>query len=196
MKNKNSSLFITLLATFSCFLLVIYTSCQKTNNNKYTCENLNCTNGGVCRNGVCYCPNGYQGNNCDTGWNHKFIGVWNVHETLTSSDTVGIKKDSLYVINITPATASSTGIASPTAFFMNNFLNNPRINNVGCVVDSPSTKFHFQPGQSFNGNSLVIISGNGSINTTGDALTGTYTRIHLGATTVIYDTLTFLMTRQ
>jgi hypothetical protein len=44
------------------FTAVAYTSCRKTDE----CAGMVCKNGGICNNGICKCPAGYEGNTCET----------------------------------------------------------------------------------------------------------------------------------
>lgn len=63
---------------FSCFIasLVIYESCIKDK-----CGIVVCNNGGVCVDGTCTCPTGYEGVSCSKMWNEKFSGRWNVRDS-------------------------------------------------------------------------------------------------------------------
>jgi hypothetical protein len=44
------------------------------------CDVVRCANNGVCNDGVCACPVGYEGQHCETAMRDKFIGIWNVNE--------------------------------------------------------------------------------------------------------------------
>lgn len=50
---------LTIFLFLSCFLL----SCSKDSD---PCENVNCFNGGFCKDGNCQCPPGWFGKNCET----------------------------------------------------------------------------------------------------------------------------------
>lgn len=54
---------------------VAFTSC------KDECKDVVCSNGGTCTEGICDCPSGYEGTNCETSWASAFIGTYNVAET-------------------------------------------------------------------------------------------------------------------
>ncbi len=62
------------------FSMVVLVSCTK-NKVKYNdttlvrpCENVICLNGGTCKDGYCYCPQGFEGPKCATRWSDKFVG--------------------------------------------------------------------------------------------------------------------------
>ncbi|RYD55197.1 MAG: hypothetical protein EOP56_16760 [Sphingobacteriales bacterium] len=50
---------------------VLYTSCEKD-----ACLDLKCKNGGSCTDGICRCPSGYEGSECQTAVATKFIGYY------------------------------------------------------------------------------------------------------------------------
>jgi hypothetical protein len=56
---------------------VTFTSC------KDECKDITCENGGTCTEGICECPSGYEGTNCETSWASAFEGSYNVTETYT-----------------------------------------------------------------------------------------------------------------
>lgn len=59
--------------TFSCFValsfVVVYSSCEKD-----SCLELQCKNEGVCTNGFCQCPTGYEGTECEFEVATAFLG--------------------------------------------------------------------------------------------------------------------------
>ncbi len=63
----------TALAVFSgaLILLVMTSSCTKD-----PCESKVCQNDGVCSDGKCLCPVGYEGDNCETETRAKFYGTY------------------------------------------------------------------------------------------------------------------------
>ncbi len=48
---------------------IFYTSCTQD-----ACNNVNCLNGGSCGNGICHCPTGYEGPQCQTLSTTRYIG--------------------------------------------------------------------------------------------------------------------------
>ena len=77
------------------FLFLTSTSCRQDK-----CKGTNCANGGICIDGVCNCPVGYQGHNCDTLTKQHFIGTWSVSEKGTISPQFAY---TLFINSDTPA---------------------------------------------------------------------------------------------
>jgi hypothetical protein len=71
---------LSAILTVSAFGAITYTSCTKDE-----CQDVVCQNGGTCDAGVCSCPTGYEGTNCETKSRDKFVGVY----TGTEACTVG-----------------------------------------------------------------------------------------------------------
>ncbi len=62
---------LSALLTIGAFSAITYTSC-----NKDECKDVVCKNGGTCVAGVCSCPTGYEGTNCETLSRDKFVGTY------------------------------------------------------------------------------------------------------------------------
>lgn len=75
MKSIRNIAFSALLAV-GAFATITYTSC-----NTDACDDIDCMNGGLCLDGSCSCPTGYEGETCETKSNAKFIGTYTVTET-------------------------------------------------------------------------------------------------------------------
>lgn len=88
------TIFISSIATIAAFTAVVYTSC-----NRDKCKTIVCANGGVCNDGSCTCPAGYEGTNCETVSRNKFLGNWHVLEkgsiTLAAQYPVSIEATTL-----------------------------------------------------------------------------------------------------
>ena len=82
MKNLRTIL-LTGVLTMGVFSTVIYSSCSK----KDKCEGIQCKNGGTCNDGVCKCPLGYEGANCETASKSKFLGSFTAHDNCPVPDT-------------------------------------------------------------------------------------------------------------
>ena len=62
---KQKPIIITAIVMAILFSATIFSACTKTNNAD-PCSSITCENGGTCANGVCTCPTGYTGTNCQT----------------------------------------------------------------------------------------------------------------------------------
>jgi len=85
------SVLISAFITLSVFCSVLYVSCKKVAPKKDACTNVVCENNGVCNEGKCSCPDGYDGDYCETIWNEKFGGTWLV------TDSCGTQRDTFTV---------------------------------------------------------------------------------------------------
>lgn len=59
------SILLTAFITLTLFSVVAYTGCIKTDSITDKCASVSCKNGGTCSGGICYCPSGYTGTNCE-----------------------------------------------------------------------------------------------------------------------------------
>jgi len=80
MKSPLKKILIPVLLILSAFISIVYMSC-----NSDKCKTIVCAYGGVCNQGSCICPLGYEGTNCETISNYKFLGNWTVFEKGSSS---------------------------------------------------------------------------------------------------------------
>ena len=150
MVSKKSSVIIASIVALFCFLSVAYVSSCTKPGKVINCDNFGCENGGYCYvdtlkdtiNGVshiipppfpkCVCPSGYEGSLCATASAAKFVGTWDVNQTVTGSDSVKlVGTDSLYSVTIISTT--------PTTFMINNLCGDLNYNDVICTIDSVQT---------------------------------------------------------
>ena len=75
MRAPLKTVLLTALIAFSACAALVYTSC-----NRDKCKTIVCAYNGVCNNGICTCPLGYEGTNCETISRQKFLGNWSVFE--------------------------------------------------------------------------------------------------------------------
>jgi hypothetical protein len=81
MKARFKSILLSAFGVMAAFSAVTYTSC---NNDK--CKAIVCAYGGVCNEGTCVCPSGYEGSRCETLTRERYMGVWQVLEDGTVSN--------------------------------------------------------------------------------------------------------------
>lgn len=82
---KVRTILLTGVLTMGVFSTVIYSSCSK----KDKCDDIVCKNGGSCNDGVCKCPLGYEGVNCETASAAKFAGLWGATDNCNISNRTG-----------------------------------------------------------------------------------------------------------
>src|ERR1700733_7922771 len=100
--------------SLSLFYLALYAMCFITLNTSCThnkCYSVSCVNGGVCNNGSCTCPVGYQGATCQTISRDVLLGNWTV------SEKGNITEAAQYPMSIVEGGPNINDIA------INNFLN-------------------------------------------------------------------------
>lgn len=66
---------LSTLATLALFAAVTFNACKVDK-----CKNVSCAYSGVCKDGVCLCQTGYEGDHCETVTRDKFLGIWDVNE--------------------------------------------------------------------------------------------------------------------
>ncbi len=117
------------------------------------CGTSVCVNGGVCTNGKCVCPSGYEGSGCETIPRNAYLGDWTVIQT----DTLAQQKN--YMVNIAPAAAAIDEVIIKNLL---NFFNLPLNGNM--VHDSLVIPLQLLQGSSIQGrgyrtkNNTVVIS--------------------------------------
>lgn len=82
---------ITALSTFLLFFAVTFNSCKSDK-----CKQINCAYSGTCKEGVCLCQIGYEGEHCETVTRDKFKGIYNINEDGTIS---GVAQYSISIEN-------------------------------------------------------------------------------------------------
>lgn len=75
MKARFKTILLSAIGVIAAFSTMTYTSC---NNDK--CKAIVCAYGGVCDDGNCICPSGYEGVHCEVVTRDKYKGVWTVFE--------------------------------------------------------------------------------------------------------------------
>jgi hypothetical protein len=94
---------------------------------KEHCADVVCKNGGVCVNGACACPLGYEGAMCDKKWNEKFAGNWYTADSVYKDNiarykynvtiTTGTTKDSFFVSGVTNTLRDSVVVCVRTSAY-------------------------------------------------------------------------------
>jgi len=102
MKLLLKSVLFTTIVSIAVMIAMTQTSCRFDK-----CKPINCAHNGVCNQGTCICPTGYEGPNCETITRNKFTGNWMVFEKGSASiaaqypiiiDTAGREEAITYVV--------------------------------------------------------------------------------------------------
>ncbi|RYZ53757.1 MAG: hypothetical protein EOP49_06625 [Sphingobacteriales bacterium] len=91
MKARFKTILLSALGALSVFSAVTVSSC-----NEDKCKAIVCAFGGVCTDGACLCPSGYEGPQCETVNRQRYLGAWVVTENGSVTDaaqyTLSIEK--------------------------------------------------------------------------------------------------------
>lgn len=147
MLNKKNGVIVATIISVCCFLFAVYISSCTKPGKVYNCDYVVCQNKGFCvmdtvknSSGVvqniipqCVCPTGWEGANCATASVTKFLGTWDVKQTVIGSDSLDIVgTDSLYSVQLQQS-------ATPTTFLIWGLCGDPNYNDVVCTIDSINT---------------------------------------------------------
>jgi hypothetical protein len=101
---------VMVATTISMMLIcVVVFSCKKDTPLVYNgtfiekCKNVVCYNGGTCKDGLCVCPIGYEGTDCQSQWNTRYAGNYDAYDECTP----GLN----YAVNIVGLVNNAAGIS-------------------------------------------------------------------------------------
>lgn len=83
MKARIKTIVLSALSAMAVFTAVTYTSCKSDK-----CKSIVCAYGGVCTDGGCLCPTGYEGPQCETITRDRYLNTWVVTENGSITDAV------------------------------------------------------------------------------------------------------------
>jgi len=81
MKARFKTILLSALGALTAFTAVTSSSCSEDK-----CKAIVCAYGGVCTDGQCLCPSGYEGPQCETITRTRYLGIWNITEDGTYSN--------------------------------------------------------------------------------------------------------------
>ena len=162
------------------FAVMMFAGCED------ACKDVTCLNGGTCLEGICNCTAGYEGTDCGTAYNAKFVGTFNL--SVNNCDTVALDP---YPVAIT---ASATDPASLT---VGGLYENPTGTTVTATIESSNTNQFNIAEQVFDDNATndnLTITGTGTITDDGNTLTITYTLFNV-TQNIVWDGCTDTFTK-
>jgi len=151
---------------FSLFFLICTAAISCTRDK---CKDTSCLNDGICLEGECLCPFGYEGEHCETAWNARFPGVWSV-----AASPQGTGDTTVYQVSLVAS-------ANPAQFYVMNF--HEELDSIICKRTG-ARSFSFIDNQ-LRDSSLILISGSGSYDSLGNNLAVSY-RLKMEDTTIRY----------
>lgn len=186
---------ITSLTVLGLFTATVYTSCNK---DKYTytdeCANVVCQNGGNCLSGKCTCRAGFEGEHCETAWLSRYLGQWDFKQKIgTSTNQNNWGKEKSYRATVK---SKDNGVST---FYIDGFMGDSNLNDVKCKIgvqadgtlNFVATQFIFEPNQAIAGSDIMVVSGEGTVNSLGTVLSGQFEIRYPDTDKYITETITF-----
>lgn len=134
------------------------------------CDDVNCLNGGTCDDGICACPDGYTGDECETEDRAKFLGAYSVSESCDSGNYT-------YEMNIN---TSGSGIRNIVMGFggysLSATVNGNSLTIANQTVNIQGNSFTFSGSGQISG-SILTVSYTLSAGTESDSCTATATKL-------------------
>lgn len=96
---KKISIFTGLIVMTLFFMSTYFSSCV---HDACVARNVQCQNNGVCRDGNCLCPSGYEGDSCQFKVNKKFAYNYKCIRTGFVDDTIPDDNDDTLVVRVNP----------------------------------------------------------------------------------------------
>lgn len=122
------------------FISATFSSCETEK-----CKTITCAHGGTCNDGVCACPTGYEGPQCETINRNRFLGIWTVTEDGSISNAAqypvaieegpkieDIRIKTFYNSLTTPVSAFVKG---DTMYIPEQQINNFTLQGIGTITD-------------------------------------------------------------
>lgn len=111
--------------------------------NATLCENITCQNGGTCTNGVCDCPAGFTGTNCETATITAYIGSWLVAEScnpgVNTATCAPVSSGYLATIQANGTSTTSTAIINFWDTFANSVVADVNGNTITITYQVPDS---------------------------------------------------------
>lgn len=141
MKNWKSIL-VTVLSFFAITGMVLLNSCVKD-----PCTDLACKNGGTCSDGLCQCPTGYEGAECEIKSSSRVLGKW---AGSTRCNNFPIQSDTLNI----------TLVSEPNQILMRLGAGNTALLGYKGTTETPETRFYTYTDPQIEVNAYMRVDGN------------------------------------
>ena len=132
------------------FLCITIYSCKKDK-----CKNIVCQHEGVCNNGKCQCPQGYEGSNCEFHSITFLYKTWAVTDSVVEQPTGSVQYQNYsFQCAINPSLASTISIQNNIAsilnfgspFFLNSIKATYSNNIITIARQAPDADFYYISG--------------------------------------------------
>lgn len=193
MKVLRGNVFLTVIITLLSFLSVGYVACNKdeTTPSVDLCDKMSCKNGATCFKGICTCTAGFEGDTCQIKWITRYLGRWDIKETVTNSNiksNIGTQKQYIWTIRADASNASM--------FFIDDMAGEAAFDDVqsqiGGVTGRLASDFDIRlkalPGDTLK---RQIMKGKGVVNSTGTMMNGVYYISYVKNSLPTSDTVSF-----
>lgn len=131
---------------------------------KDECKDVNCANGGTCAEGVCTCPDGYEGELCQAELRDKIVASYSATKSCQTSITG--PNTGQYIVNITKGSAGTNKV------LINNFCGHTGVlaictlnGNVLALESLTSPGYYY-----FNAEFTATVSSDGNTISTNSAI--------------------------
>lgn len=149
MKARLKTIVLSALGAITVFSAVTFSSCKDDK-----CKAIVCAFGGVCTDGKCLCPTGYEGPQCETVTRDRYLGIWVVSEDGSLTDAAQYSVSVAKGDNITELRIKnfrnlfvddvSAFVKGDTIYIPQQTVNNNEIIGNGYIVDD---KFYGKNGK-------------------------------------------------
>ncbi len=144
------------------FLCILTLSCKKDK-----CKNIECQHEGICNNGKCQCPQGFEGTNCEFYSISILNRIWTVTDSVIEKPIGSVQyQNYTYSCTINPSNAPSISIQNNlaailnfgTPFFLNAIQASYSNNTITIPRQTPDSDDYYISGSgNVNANEILLV---------------------------------------